>query len=50
MRFVIVSAVAAVLGVGAIAPAIPQGSGQAAATRAYMVEPYTPSTPTPITI
>ena len=49
MRFVIVSAVAAVLGVGAIAPAIPQGSGQAAATRAYMVEPYTPSTPTPNT-
>ena len=45
MRFVIVSAVAAVLGVGAIAPAISQGSGQPAATRAYMVEPYTPSTP-----
>lgn len=45
MRFVIVSAVAAVLGAGAIAPAISQGSGQQAATRAYMVEPYTPSSP-----
>ncbi|MCF8508449.1 MAG: hypothetical protein K9G83_06905, partial [Hyphomonadaceae bacterium] len=49
MRFVIVSALAAVLSVAAIAPAISQGAGQPAATRAYMVEPFTPAAPITIT-
>ena len=49
MRFVIVSALAAVLSVVAIAPAISQGAGQPAATRAYMVELFTPAAPITIT-
>lgn len=49
MRFVIVSALAAALGVAAIAPALSQGAGQTAATRAYMVEPFTPAAPITIT-
>lgn len=49
MRFVIVSALAAALGMAAIAPAISQVSGQPAATRAYMVEPFTPAAPITIT-
>ena len=49
MRFVTISAFAIVLGSGALAPAISQGSGQPAATRAYMVEPFTPASPITIT-
>ncbi len=49
MRFVIVSAFAAALGVAAIAPAMSQVSGQQTATRAYMVEPFTPASPITIT-
>jgi len=45
MRFVTISALAIVLGTGALAPAISQVSGQPAATRAYMVEPFTPASP-----
>lgn len=49
MRFVTISALAIVLGAGALAPAISQVSGQPAATRAYMVEPFTPASPITIT-
>ena len=49
MRFVTISALAIVLGSGVLAPAISQGSGQPAATRAYMVEPFTPASPITIT-
>jgi hypothetical protein len=49
MRFVTISALAIVLGTGALAPAISQVSGQPAATRAYMVEPFTPASPITIT-
>lgn len=45
MRFVTLSALAIVLGAGALAPAISQVSVQPAATRAYMVEPFTPASP-----
>jgi len=48
MRYVTISALAIVLGAGAVTPAVAQGPGQAAANRAYMVEPFTP--PGPITI
>jgi hypothetical protein len=45
MRFVTISALAIVLGAGTLAPAISQVSVQPAATRAYMVEPFTPASP-----
>jgi hypothetical protein len=45
MRFVTISALAIVLGAGTLAPAISQVSGQPAATRAYMVEPFTSASP-----
>jgi len=48
MRFVIVSVLAATLAIGATgAPALAQGGGQPV-SRAYMVEPFTPSAPVTI--
>lgn len=47
MRFAIVSVLTATLAVATVAPALAQPGGQVA-SRAYMVEPFTP--PTPVTI
>lgn len=45
MRLVIATVLAAALGASVIGPAISQVSGQPVTTRAYMVEPFTPTAP-----